>query len=181
MISNDLWLLIAGSTLLAAECAPSLIVHHDYDRAADFARLETFDWVRSWHRRSPADLHDSNPFLDSRIRQAIEAELLEHGLRKARGTAPDMLVAYYAATDAMIDADTVGEFEMAWSNSTGTRSVRLYEPGTLVIDMADARTRRAIWRGWGRGAFGHGTNAAREDESLRQAVDMILAAFPPFA
>jgi hypothetical protein len=174
MISNDLWLLIAGSTLLASERAPGLTTHHDYDSAASFARLATFDWLGSWHRHA-AGVHASNPFLDARIRRAIEAELYGHGYRRA--AAPDMLITYYAAIDRAIDARATVEF-------SGLRCgpgdhAPTYDAGTLVIDIIDACTSRAIWRGWGRGAFDRHVEVSLAEPRLRQAIERILASFPP--
>jgi len=60
-----------------------------------------------------------------------------------------------------------------------TTEGREYEQGTLVIDIADASSREAIWRGTGEGVVNRSTNPETNQQRLRQAVDRILAEFPP--
>ncbi len=173
---------LATLTLFAAACAPGVTVHNDFDHDVAFAQLHTFDWAPAPGRSTTGDPRTTNPFLERRIRQAIEANLQEHGYRKATDAAPDLLIAYYAAVEAKLDVSTVDQYygwRGPWTRTA--TEVHQYDEGTLVIDIADARTRRAIWRGWGQGAVTRSSNPATNEQRLRHAVDRILASFPASA
>jgi hypothetical protein len=55
----------------------------------------------------------------------------------------------------------------------------VYEAGTLVLDVVDARTNRVIWRGWAQ----HGVEDALDNpdkmaRQIHEGVTRMLAAFP---
>lgn len=175
--------LMFTTLMLTVACAPSMKVHNDFDSRAAFGEFRTFDWAPAPGKTLAGDPRTTNPFLDDRIRAAIEAELVERGYQKAAaGGSPDLLIAYHAAIEEKLDVDVIDQ-SFGWRGwSAGTRTeIDQYDEGTLVIDIADARSNRAIWRGWGQGAVDHSTNPARNYERLRYAIDRILTEFPPHA
>jgi Domain of unknown function (DUF4136) len=81
---------LAGIAWMAATaCAPAFRVHTDYDSEARFANLRTYAWIDS----API-VRDSgaNPFLERRVRRAVEHGLHERGLALGTDGAPDILV-----------------------------------------------------------------------------------------
>lgn len=169
----------ALAVLAMVACAPTLAVQSDFDRTASFDNLRTFAWAPA-PNRTARDSRGSNPLLADRIRDSIEASMQARGFRKADGGTPDMLIAYYAAIETKLDVDEVDQL-YGWRGrwTLTTTEVREYEQGTLVIDIADARTNRAVWRGWGEGVVNRSTNPETNQQRLRDAVDRILEAFPP--
>lgn len=75
-------------TTLALGCA-SLGVRVDYDRQASFAGLSTYAWVDS-ARIAPDSL--ASPFLDRRVRRAVDRGLTARGFRLDSSGRPDFLV-----------------------------------------------------------------------------------------
>jgi hypothetical protein len=73
----------------AVGCAPSLHVRTDYDREARFANLHTYAWIDS----TPI-VRDSgaNPFLERRVRRAVDRGLRGRGLVQGSDEHPDVLV-----------------------------------------------------------------------------------------
>ena len=54
-----------------------------------------------------------------------------------------------------------------------------YYPGTLIVDVADARSNELIWRGVARSVFEDEQSQAERSVALNQAVTRLLAQFPP--
>ena len=54
-----------------------------------------------------------------------------------------------------------------------------YEEGTLVIDLIDVAERRLVWRGSGTRRLSRDPQPDRLTQRVNEAVDEILAQFPP--
>ena len=108
--------------VFAATAALAQTVSYDYDRAATFSQYKTYAWTRG------SELTDAN---HERLVRAVDAALVKKGLARVEWTAgPDVLVAYHA------------NFEIE-GHELGTQRILV---GTLVIDIADARTRKTVWQ-----------------------------------
>lgn len=77
-----------GTLIAALACAPYQ-VSTDYDPEAPFERLRTFAWMDSSRRATD---ESANPFLERRVRRAVELVLQERGLSTARSGDADLLV-----------------------------------------------------------------------------------------
>lgn len=80
---------LGGAVWLAAACAPALHVRSDYDAEASFAGLRTYAWIDS--ARIVRD-SGANPFLERRVRRAVDRALHERGMALADDRHPDVLV-----------------------------------------------------------------------------------------
>lgn len=188
------WLLAALLVAVSGGCA-TLEVQTEYDPRADFSGFET--WV--WMPREPAATGDpslDNAILHSRIRAVVEEQLALQGYRKLSSATPDFLVTFHTAIDQRLDVSTVdrsyprhggGPYGGSgrwgpgggWVYSSETR-VREYELGSLILDIADNRTRDLVWRGFAQAEVGQRSqDQARRDERLREAVRRMLEQFPP--
>lgn len=79
---------VLGILVAGLACAPYQ-VSTDYDRQASFDRLRTFAWMDS-SRRQPDEA--GNPFLERRVRRAVELVMKERGLAEARADDADLLI-----------------------------------------------------------------------------------------
>lgn len=180
-----LWLGIAASALLLGACA-TVRVGSDYDHSADFSRYHTFAWMAP----HTSAYESPNPLVVQRAHDAIERAL------QAKG---------YQLTDDPSQADFVVDFTIGSRERTDLRSypapyagpwfmghsywwgapywgseldVRQYREGTLSVDIFDGHSHRPVWHGWARKEL---TRADIEHSggAIRQAVDSMLAGFPP--
>ena len=128
-----------------------------WDDDYDFESVKTFQW------RPPreASLEQSDPFLHSRIVNAIEFQLTEHGLTEVTSD-PDVFVTYYSSTDTDRRLQSVAIGYGFGGYGTGrwgywgyrgispvlvdTRVIDI-ERGSLVIDVWDADSEQLVWRG----------------------------------
>ena len=68
-------------------------------------------------------------------------------------------------------------FAAPLSGGYSTTRVRTYTVGTLVLDMFDASTKRAIWRGTASGTVSD--SPEKNQAAVEAALDKMLSAFPP--
>lgn len=141
--------------VLVAAAAPAAAqkVYVDYDRSADFSKYRTFAWAET----PPTSLEANFPLGHSFIKNSIELELTGAGLIDDPDD-PDLYVTYHTSHKESLQLMTTAfgytygpgwYWDPFWGGMmvTGSGQVNTYEKGTLVIDIWDARTQRALWRG----------------------------------
>jgi hypothetical protein len=109
-----------------------------HDESVDFSRYHTY----TWQEGTPA----GNPQVQVWIVGAVDRELAAAGLRKVEGAA-DLYVVSHAS--AQIDWSAAGMYvySIAWDVGFLKSDVTAATRGTLVVDLVDAGSNRAVWRG----------------------------------
>jgi opacity protein-like surface antigen len=145
--------LLVSSVAFAAQAQKPQI---QWNSAYDFQNVKTF----AWQETPETSLAQANPFMDSLIKNTLEAELATSGLTEVESN-PDVYVNYHASTstDIQLRSDSYGYgyggygmgtwggyYGMSGPVSTTTRVVE-YEKGTLVVDIWDAAKKELVWRG----------------------------------
>jgi len=77
-----------GAATILLSCSPYQ-VHTDYDEKVSFDAKRTFAWMDSTRTR---DERTDNPFLERRVKRAVETVMGERGLTSADGNKADVLV-----------------------------------------------------------------------------------------
>jgi hypothetical protein len=173
-------------SVIAAVLAPVLVLaqktSYDYDKTANFAGFKTYA-----HKEGT---NVGQPLIDDRIVAAIDAQLAEKGLTKA-DSSPDVYVVYHVAFDKQKDISTYSTgyaggygrygwgYGGGWGGGTATTQVRDILIGTLVIDMADAKQEKLVWRGMGVKEVDTQANPEKRDKSINNAVKKIFKNYPP--
>jgi len=146
--------LAVAAVLLLAGCNNVFI---DYDESYDFDSIETFAWYVS----EETSVQASDPFLHSRIVNAIEHYLTLGGIREVESN-PDVYVTYHSSTKENLQLNTTSygygyPAGWGWGGYYGrygyggfhgsTTTATTYLTGTLVVDVWDAETKELVWRG----------------------------------
>jgi len=175
----------AEAVALATVCALALAacavvtVNSYSNRGFDIGRYHTYAW-------GPADTHgtgdprlDNNEFFEARVRQQVERQLAARGFEKTAAT-PDLLVHYHASFQQKLD---VRELDRQYAPCPpGDCRTFVYDAGTLMVDLVDARTNTLLWRGWAEGSMdGTIDNQAWLEARVDDAVLRILSRLPPAA
>jgi len=159
--------------LLLGACA-SMDVQTDYDRAADFSRYTTYAWVKV------PQTH--NPLMAERIMAAVDGQLSAKGWRKVAEGQADV------AIDARVTAHENERVDTYYSGGPGfygrwggmgmaSSTVTTYTVGTLVVDMFDAKTKQAIWRGTASDTVSD--NPQKNAQLIQEGVQKMFQTFPP--
>jgi hypothetical protein len=167
-------------------------VSQDYDLSTNFNAYRTFAWAPEPTQKS-GDVVIDSPFMDRRIRTAIETTLESKGYPKAAGGRPDFLVTYQLVVKTQVEIDTVGPaFGWGvypygywgypypyWGGIDYTTFINQYEVGTLLVDFTDAKTHQLFWRGIGSRRIYQQSTPEKSTERVNRTVGEILAQYPP--
>jgi hypothetical protein len=174
--------LIVAALVLVPALALAQKVTFDFDKGADFTAFKTY----AMKEGTPV----GQPLIDERVVAAIDAQMAAKGFTKNESS-PDVFVVYHVAFDKQKDISTFssgygggyGPYGWGWGggfNSTSTSTqVRDILVGTLVIDMADAKNKKVVWRGMGTKEIDTNAKPDKRDKSINKAVEKIFKNYPP--
>ena len=173
--------LIAAAILALAGCASTPTVHTDADPAANFASYRTYTWL------TKPEQQGISPLASQRIVEYVNAQLNAKGWTEAPNG--DVAVVAHVATQQQQSLDTMYSGPMyggwgwgpGWYGGMGmgssTTRVRTYTVGTLIVDLFDAQTKQAIWRGTASDTVPE--DPAKVDALVRAGIADMFAGFPP--
>jgi hypothetical protein len=164
-----------GFTLMmvCASFAFAQKVSTDYSHDADFAQYTTFMWIN--------EPKTANPLMRQRIIDDVNGALTAKGLKLVTSGA-DLAVAAHAATQEERTLNTFydnfgGGWRWRGGFGSATTTESTYEVGTLVIDLFDAKTKEAVWRGTSTKTLSE--NPEKNAENLNKAVTRMFKEYPP--
>jgi hypothetical protein len=155
----------------------------------DFRSLRTW----SWHPKGEGDVKmavsaDDNPdALRARwnpvIKDAVEKGFAERNLT-TDSASPQLHVTYYLLINTNMSAQTLGQFAPAvpeWGLPpfTGaTQSLRVFEQGSLVLDVSSTASGELIWRGIVQAEVNRDRTQEEREVRVRAAIADLLKKFP---
>lgn len=164
--------------LMGAVSAQAQKVKVGADRNIDLTKYKTYHLE---------DVAARNPIVKQTIIDSVEAALTAKGLTKVQNGA-DVTVVIFAATDSSMNISNP-----SWSNAMGSAGSTgigvpsqawLVTKGTLVVDIADARTKESVWRAQATDTLKQGPtgdmakDAKSVDKTIRKAVEKMFKQFP---
>ena len=142
-------------------------IHVHYDKSIDFSKYKTYGWA-------PVGAV-AHPMLALDLVGAVDQEMAARGLRKVPAN-PDLLIQIYGAVDTEVSMTSnnpiygatggIPPFDpsltspgnsLYWDGFCGNSTVVVH-PGTLVIDLIDAKAKKLVWRGVGSEAISSNPN-----------------------
>jgi hypothetical protein len=172
---------IAILALALVGCASIPAVQTDHDPAVDFARYQTYSW-----REKPTG---GTALAMQRIVTRIDEQLQAKGWRLAPTDSADIALAAHIATHEEHRLDSFYDGPMwagwgwygpwAWGPPMGYQRTRVtsYTVGTLVVDMFDTRTKRAVWSAMAEDTIPNTPEEINAD--IDAAVAKMFVGFPP--
>lgn len=189
MAKSGLWGFIL-SVLFLAGCATKPRVSTDYEATYNFAALETFS-VKETKQDTKESLLIS-PFTLGHIHVVVNAELAKRYHAVSVDSMPDFLVSYHVIMEEKLDPRSYDDLYGYGFWGRGYRypsplfyhapldgGLRVYNQGSLIIDMIDAKTQQPIWRGVSEKRLNKGLTPQEQRHILSSAVLEVLSQFPP--
>ena len=142
--------LLAGATAIQAQK-----VYIDYDKTADLTKYKTFALATT----GQDDLSTASPLAHQHILDSLRQKIASNGRLTETKTNPDLYVTYHVTAKEETNVSTMGYgygYGPGWGGGyyyggggwTGaTTTVNTYTVGTLLFDVYDASTKKAVWRG----------------------------------
>jgi uncharacterized protein YceK len=161
-------------------------VSQDYDPGTDFSNLGTFAWESETQPKT-GDIRVDNPLLDTRIRKAVDATLVNMGHRKVALGLHNFKVNYTYAVRTKLDSSSVSVgtgFGIGGGGSFGGIGIGTpvgggsHDEALLVIDFTDPRTGNLLWRGTGTHRVNLRSTPDENTAAINALVEKVLAQFP---
>jgi hypothetical protein len=170
---------LVAALALASTAAVAQDVKTDFDKAANFAAIKTFQAkiATSWN----------NQISEKRVLDEITQALTEKGW-KAVDSNPDALVLLHGATEKQKSLNTFysgggygGYGYRGWGGGMGmgtaTTTTSEYLVGTLVVDIFDAKSKALMFRGTATDELSD--KPEKNQKKLQKASDKMFKDFPP--
>ena len=162
-----------GVMMLLASVAFAQKVTTDYAKGANFGQYKTFMWIK--------EPKMNDPLKRQRIIDEVNSTLSSKGLTLVTSDA-DLAIAAHASTQEERTLQTFyngfgGGWRWGGGFGAATTTVNTYDVGTLVIDIFDARTKEALWRGSATKTLSE--NPQKNNKSLNKAIAKMFTNFPP--
>jgi hypothetical protein len=166
--------------IAVAGCAAPLAVTSDYDTAADFAALKTFDWMPATGNAAGDEL------LIKKIRNTVDAQLQAKGRKMAAGN-PDFLIGMALSGKTTYGGSTTVGMSVgipvgragSVSVGGGKSQPREKKEGTLILDFVDAKTKSLVWRATAVVAVSPSASPEEKQRQINEVIAAMLAQFPP--
>jgi hypothetical protein len=182
---------VAVLALAVAVVRAGTKVKVEYDKAYDFSKARTFGWHPDGAgevkllMREGGDPEQIRARWEPTIKDAVEKELTKRGLVPATSGVPDLYLNYYFLSGPNSEAQTRGQFIGAvppWGVpdfAMTTSSLKIFEQGTLILDIIDGPKRQITWRGIAEAEVNRQNTAAKREQRIREGVAEMLKKFPP--
>jgi len=135
---------LAGIVISALSVGCAVRSVHSYlERGVDLGRYQGYVWGPADRSGTGDPRLDNNQIFEDRVRAAVDAQLASRGFEKAASASPQLLIQYHVKVEQQID-----RVDQPRSASCQDCRPFVYDAGTLMIDLVDARTNSLLWRGW---------------------------------
>jgi hypothetical protein len=169
---------ILCSAVLFTACGPTMTVTSDYDHTANFSQFKTFRIVQLEQQNQAI-----SQFNQTRIINAVRAQMIAKGFTEAEN--PDMIVDIVTIlkNKQEIVANSYGygggyrPYAWGGGNMSTTVNVQDYQNGSLIVQVANASTKKLLWEGIGNQDID--SPSSNPDKAITAAVTKIMASFPP--
>jgi hypothetical protein len=145
------------------------------ERGADISRYHSYQWAPADTQATGDPRLDNNPFFAERLQMEVDKQLGSRGFEKTSADTPDLVVHYHASVAQEIDANGADQRSVSCEDC----EPYVYDAGTIVVDLVDARTKRLVWRGWAEGSLdGAIDNQTFMERRVGEAVARIMERLP---
>jgi hypothetical protein len=163
-------LLLAPLSLSGAK----LKAYIDYDQHADFSTFKTFKYYETLE----TSVEDEAPMTHRLIRALIMKQLHDGGMKRVEED-PDVYVTYHTDTSSGLRMNTTNymyHYSAGWWVSPYWGSgmdISGYTQGTLIIDIWNAKTNEAVWRGVVVGVLSDTATLEKVEKTVVKALNLL--------
>jgi hypothetical protein len=177
---------VAVLALAVAVVQAGVKVRAEFDKEYDFSKARTFGWHPDGAgevkllMREGGDPEQIRARWEPTIKDAVEKEMTQRGLSPATSGVPDLYLNYYFLSGPNSEAQTRGQFIGAvppWGVpdfEMTTTSLKIFEQGTLILDIIDGPKRQIVWRGIAEAQVDRQRTPAEREKRIREAVGELL-------
>ena len=156
----------------------------------DFSPIKTYIWLPSPPLQlqvAPGVMRDPKEIvkeIEPWIVGTADSELAAHGWKRVNTPPADVQIMYYLEHGTGFNASNIGDYYQALTGYAlvvppylaPTQAMKVYEEGTLVIDIV--QDRHAIWRGTATTTINRELNDAKRKQSVLDLVRKLIDRVP---
>ena|SRR5688572_15118794 len=170
--------LIVGLFLVGALTANAQKVRVGADPAVDLTIYKTYNWSQG--------SMGANPVVNQIIIAAVDAQLAAKGIKKVEAD-PELTLSAFVWTESDMQVSNPSWSPSLNSIATGVAvgaQSWVVTKGTLVVNMADSKTKSEVWRGTATDTLKHGPtgdkvkDAKTAEKPIKKAVEKMFKQFP---
>ncbi|HET7362314.1 MAG TPA: DUF4136 domain-containing protein [Burkholderiales bacterium] len=178
------WYLGFAFAVMTAGCATTpgsdVDVTFDYDTAANFDALKSYNWMPAAGNAAGDEL------LVKRIKSSLDTQLQAKG-RVPAAAGPDFLIGMQLSGKSTYGGSTgvgvsvgipVGRAGRVSVGGGKSQAIEKKE-GQLVLDFVDAKTKSLLWRATAAGAVNPGQTPEQQQQRINGVIAQMLSQFPP--
>lgn len=187
----------AALALVAGVVAPAgakTKIKTEYDKTQKFDGIKTWTWLedpkvinKSTNPNVVQDGVINQEALSGPTKAAVEREMAAKGYRLvAAGEPADVQLAVYLIGSAGTSTQELGQFlpyyasfSLGMTSYGPAQSMRIYETGTIIIDVIDPAKKNAMWRGSASGEINRENSQEKRLTIVSKVVQDMLKKFPP--
>lgn len=161
-----------ASALAMANCAARSTVRAYLN--TDIGPYARYSWAPPEKLATGDPRLDNNEIFQARVQAAVDRQLTAKGFEKATSGMPDLLVHFHVSVSEQIDLNDTEPLGICQDPSQSPSGLCegdkpfIYDAGTLVVDLVDARTSEVVWRGWSEGNI---SGLVDSQQALNQRID----------
>jgi Domain of unknown function (DUF4136) len=150
-------------------------VHSYAARGVDLSHYRHYAWAPEVQSRTGDPRLDNNDIFREHIRGMIDRQLLGKGfMRSLSPLDAEVLVHYHTSVGQRMDLHELAPWDVCVECTPF-----IFDAGTVVIDLVDARSQSLLWRGW---AEGNVDGLIDDQARLESEIDRIISRiFAPVA
>jgi hypothetical protein len=172
----------ASAALLTAAlitgCAPALTVGASSANDLQPAAYKTYSWESADQFPTGDPRLDNNTVFVKELQETVDAQLNKLGLVRTSGPADLTVHTHVTVRDRVnvYDVDRAAGFDQTRYGQTETV---VYEEGTVMVDIAEVRGKKLVWRGWMQTDLSGVINNNRElVKRVREGMTKLFTKFP---
>lgn len=169
---------MTAAAVLAMGCAPALTVGASAANDLQPAAYKTYAWEMPDQFPTGDPRLDNNTFFIEELQKSVDAQLNKLGLVRTTGAGDLTVHAHVTVRDRVnvYDVDRAAGFDQTRYGQTETVA---YEEGTVMVDIAEARGKKLVWRGWMQTDLsGVINNNAELGKRVREGMTRLFTKFP---
>ncbi|HKR60283.1 MAG TPA: DUF4136 domain-containing protein [Pyrinomonadaceae bacterium] len=145
------------------------------DKAVDLTKYKTYSWSQG--------MASPNPITNQTIIDTVDSALQSKGMTKVEKDA-DVVLVVFATSDSALHTSNTSTGSAAKSGIAARSQTWAVTEGTLVVDIADARTKERLWRGTATDMLDQGPtgdvakDAKSVSKKIKKAVEKMFKRFP---
>jgi hypothetical protein len=179
-------LIVVSMSLIFLWGCSSLSFKTDFDPSIDFGTYKTYMWYEG--KMPDDDALSANPLIKKRVAAGIDKALQSKGYVIGKEDEFDFIVIIHAGNKERMQITNYGyggygygRYGRGWGGygGYGQTDVYQYDETTLVIDIADAKTKEMVWRSTVTGVVREYADQEEQQKRIDSVVEKMLADFPP--